>query len=275
MKKLLSLLLGVTLVTAPTAKAINTNTIVAGSAVAGSVLLYAAYYQCILKDRMTFYNMQKELEQKNSMRSNNTGIIRLYDWNMANYPTAGAVKAAEQLCVDALVADAMSGKIEGVDSTRYLRNNGELHYDVALGLEETLNIELTNLNDKLTQLKSHIYYPGYTIKPYFGFPGKSFVIDYCAELEDACATCNANVNDPATWNQRQETAIDAHMKRTALSTTTKFLRGYFHYGQAAELYWDIFKKRSRLQALKQALIKDTRFLTAKRNQQAAVHVTVR
>lgn len=278
MKKALSLLLGLTIVACPPLKASSTSravmSLLTGSALV-SALVFKCYHSLVLKDRKVIREIKQNLQQKNAMQSNGRAIIELYNWNNENYPTARAFKAAEQVCVDALVADAMSGKLVDVNRDRYqnangLMINGPLHWQVAFDLEKKLDNEIDQLNSNLDELLPHIYHPGYAIKEYLGFAGNSLIIDYRAELQRACAACHANVNDPATWTIGQDQAIEAHMITAAQTSTMHRVRGYTNYGRAAKVYWDVFKKRSRLIAIRQALVKDIRFINA-RAQHAQQH----
>lgn len=283
MKKLISITLGLMVMATPVMKAespaISSSGLVGTTVLtAGAVALAAGCYN-VMVNRSAIQNIKKELRQANSMKSHAEAIIELYNWNTAQYPTARTVKGAEQHCVDGLVADAMSGKLVGIKPDDFAGYNGQLHWSVANGISERLDYEITVLNTKLDQLLPYIS-GGYifeTLDQLFFYEDSEykFCADYCQELERACQTAGANVNDPSTWNAQQEAQIDQFMQTQAVSTYTKYLKGYINYNEAAKLYWDTFKKRCRLQAIKQALIKDIRFLNARQQQQPAIQVNVR
>jgi hypothetical protein len=259
MKKLLSIALSLTIMASLPIKA--DNSAVGGVVVLGGAVALAAGCYNVIANRGVVQKIKKELKQKNSMKSHAGAIIELYNWNTAQYPTARAIKSVEQHCVDALVADAMSGKLVGITPADYPGYNGQLHWSVANGISERLDSEITRLNEKLDQLLPYVS------------GGYIFSVDYCAKLERACQLAGANVNDPSTWSMQQETQIDQFMQARAVSTYKKYLKGYVNYGKAARLYWDTFKKRCRLLAIKQAIVKDVRFLNAR--QQRAVQINVR
>ncbi len=265
--------LGILLMTSHATKAWDDSMTVGVCAVAVSALALKGYHSYVLKDREIIKQMKDALKQKNAMKfDGKEPIIEIYNWNNAVYPAACAVKAAETACVDALVADAMSGKLVVIDRNLYedaqgkLMMNGQLHWKVAYDIEKKLDDEIVFLNESLIRLHPYIYYEGYAIKQTLGLLGNSFVIDYRTELERACTFYNANVNDPSTWTHDQDREIERHMTEAAATTLWKCMRGYVHYGQASRLYWNIFKKRARLQAIRQALVKDIRFIKAKEQQ---------
>jgi hypothetical protein len=262
MKKLVFIALGLAIIASSTIQA--DSLALAGGAVVfgGTAALIAGSYN-VIANRLAIHKIKKELKQANSMKSHTGAIIELYNWNTAGYPTARAIKGAEQHCVNALVADAMSGKLVGIIPGNYAGYNGQLHWSVANGISDRLDSEITTLNDKLNELLPYVS------------GGYLFSLDYCAKLERACHFAGANVNDPSTWSTQQEAQIDQFMQARAVNTYTKYLKGYINYGKAARLYWDIFKKRCRLEAIKQALVKDIRFLNARQQQQPAVQVNVR
>lgn len=265
MKKLISIVLGCMVFVAPMHAL---SSLMTGVAVGTPMAVAAIAYGRGWFNRRYVNSIKKRVKQKNCMTAGNEAIIELYNWNNAQFPTARTIKTAEKDCVDALVADAMSGKLVGVIPGDYEGYNGQLHWSVAKGLEERLDYELTYLDAQLEVLKPYISPGTFT-------PRWLFAIDYCRKLERACELAGANVNDLATWTAAQETQIDQFMEAHAVTTMTKRLKGFGQYGKAAHTYWNIFKKRCRLIALKQALVKDTRFLHARKQQPAELTLNIR
>lgn len=219
----------------------------------------------------TIKRIKEAVKQNNAMRATQDDTIYLRHWDTGNYPTAAHVNQRAQQCVNQIVEDVMTGKLYGINPANYAGNNGQLHWNVAANVLNTyLQQEIDLLSDYLTEL-----YPFVSLKSrtdhgyanryehgllYTAYDGVvSMIYDYPQELGRICKQQNANINDPSKWTLAQDQIIDEYMRARA-SMGWKFLVANPNYGVACDVYWNIFKKRARLIAIKQALVKDTRFL---------------
>lgn len=272
MNKKFTFILGLALAIPQAVSAIDYKLVGAGVVGLGGMTASAYHY---LTHCRAIKKQEHQLDQKNRMQLVNGPLIEIYNWDTANYPTARAVRAAERVCVDRLVADAMTGKIRGINPNKYtgsnnpvhwdnykgMRINGPLHRDVVCAIESLIEVEIAHLQSYLNGLKPYVSpYGDIDQDSHKWLSGNMFGIDYCAKLARACKRYNANANDPSTWTLAQEQSIENYMKNCAVTSITKFIRGNVHYGIAARLYWDTFKKLCRLDALKQAFIKDRLYL---------------
>lgn len=116
----------------------------------------------------------------------------------------------------------------------------------------------------LTTNKAYVASEGFPIKKWlgleylFGLKGNAFTFNYAEEYKEACIKAgfpSGVIPKPAEMTSAEYKIVDDYMNDRAktYNNKIKLLRGYAHYGQAARLYWNTYKKIHRLEAIENLL----------------------